>query len=129
MAALLPWSPAQFEQYVAIALDTMVREGVVATDATGHADCIVRPAGRLAEGSLRIEAVANLSGIGLPAGVPLSATTQPDGSVAWYLGDTAIRTVPATWTPEEAGEGLGVNLLRVAQRCSMERNQIGGRNR
>lgn len=114
---------------MAIALGTMAREGVVAADRTGGAIYRSQPVERSAEGWLRIEMIADLSAMGLPADVPLSATTQPDGSVAWDLGHVPVRTIPAAWTPEEAGEGLGANLLRAAHRRATQHSRTGGRVR
>ena len=124
-----PWNQTQFEQYVTIALHAMARGGVVAVDPSGQPSYRPQPTTRTVEGSLRIEMTAVLSAMGLSSTVPVSATTQANGSVTWMLNCVPIRTIPAEWTPEEAGEGLSENLLRAVHCRSEEIGQAGGRGR
>ena len=41
----------------------------------------------------------------------MSVRTIGAGPVAWMLGDVPPATIPAEWTPEEAGEAIGKKQL------------------
>jgi hypothetical protein len=128
MTALPAWTLPQFRQYVEIALEQMGRNRDVRTDDAGNPVYRMRGARHTAEGKLRIDLTADLSGIGMPTNAPITAMTEGAGPVSWFLGDTLIATIPGDWTPEEAGEALDMDKLLVAHRRWVGRSS-GGRSR
>jgi hypothetical protein len=116
MIGLPQWTLPELDRYVEIALGQMGRNRDVRTDAEGHPLYDVLAAGRTADGKLRIDLKADLSGIGLPTNAPITVMAEGAGPVAWFLGDVLIATTPGEWMPEEAGEALTMDKLHAAHR-------------
>jgi hypothetical protein len=125
MTNLPPWTLAQFEQYVDIALETMAKHRVVSVDAHGNPIWQRGKAVQADDGSLKVELTANFSKSGLPASVPITASTQGAGPVTWSMGGVPIATIPGEWMPEEAGEAIGKHQLRAAYGTWARSGRVG----
>ena len=129
MTRLPPWTLTQLEDYLRIALSRLSGADGEPIDAAEPPTLTIRRAGPVPGGRLRIDAEADLSGIGLPADTPLTVVAQPEGQVSWFLGKMHIATLPGDRTPEEAGEAIGGDKLTAAYRRWARRPTDGDRSR
>ena len=122
------WDLPRLDDYVEAVLQRMADNRDVMRDASGAARYTVQAAGTRADGKLRIDLVADGSGIGLPSNTPMTATVDPEhGPIAWFLGDALIATTARDLTPEGAGDALGMERLLDAFRRWMGRGEGRGR--
>lgn len=119
------WTQRQFEQYVEIALATMAKAGILRTDAERPALSQAQCVRWENSGALQLELAADFTPVGLPSALPISARTVGDTAVVWTLGDVPLATIPAEWTPEEAGEALTRERVRAAYRQCFGRGSAG----
>jgi hypothetical protein len=116
------WDLPKLDAYVEATLRQMAKNRDMKTDRRGEPVYEVRNAGRRADGSLRIDLTADLSGIGMPVNAPLAVIAGQADRLAWFLGDTLIASTPDSHTPEQAGDALGMDQLLAAHRAWVARS-------
>lgn len=126
-----PWDLPRLDAYLEAVVTRMGANRDVMTDASGEPYYVVLAAGRLQDGTLRIDFEADCSGIGMPTNVPFTVTVPPNARrLAWYLGDQLIATTPLQQAPEQAAdEALNMDTLLEAHRKWVLRGPREGRGR
>lgn len=126
-----PWDLPRLDAYLESTLTRMGENRDVMTDARGEPYYAVLAAGRLQDGTLRIDFEADCSGIGMPTNAPFTVTASPHTDrLAWYLGDQLIATTAMHQEPEQAADAaLNMDTLLKAHRKWVIRSQSEGRGR
>lgn len=101
----------------------MAKEGLVRADEGGQPLRHGKRTWRAEDGSACIELTADFSPIGLPSAVPITVRTQDDTAVEWSLGRVRVATIPAEFTPEEAGDAITRARVTAAYRHGASRNR------
>ena len=126
-----PWDLPRLDAYLETTLTRMGENRDVMTDDCGEPCYVVLAAGRLQDGTLRIDFEADCSGIGMPTNAPFTVLAAPDAErLAWYLGEQLIATTPMHQAPEQTADGsLNMDRLLEAHRKWVLRGQSEGRGR
>jgi hypothetical protein len=110
------WDLPELDNYVEDTLRRMANNRDVRSNQAGEPIYRVKAAGGRADGTLRIDLLADLSGIGMPTDAPLTVIAGLGSRLAWFLGDVLIASTPDSHTPEQAGNALGMDQLLAAHR-------------
>lgn len=123
-----PWSLEKLDAYVEAVLRRMADNRDVMSDARGEPYYVTLAAGVERNGKLRLDLVADLSGIGMPMNTPITVKVDPEsGPVSWLIEETLIGATERTMRPDEAGCRLGMDALLNAHRSWVGKQ--GGRGR